>query len=449
MRKVRIHTFGCQMNVYDSERLLAGLVPLGFEATDEDCEADLIILNTCSVRGKPEAKVSSMLGRLAPLKSRNPNLRLAVGGCVGKQHGQELLDRIPYLDLVFGPDQVGSIGELVSRLYDDGGRLAQTAVEADRGKVFAVSNEEVVTGSSAFLSIMKGCNQFCAYCIVPFVRGREVSRDPDEILAQAQALVARGVREITLLGQNVNRYGLDRPGLPSFAQLLRQVHEVPGLQRLTFVTSNPGDCPEELIQCFADLPKLLSFFHLPLQSGSDQILSAMNRRYTRAQYFELVARLRAVRPEMHLSTDLIVGFPGETEAQFQETLSAARQIRWGSAFSFSYSVRPGTAAAKLPDDVPAAEKNRRLQELQEILDQCLHEGLVANVGSLASVLVEGESRRGDGQLQGRTHSNYIVNLRVPEELEGQIRPGMLVKVKIIRPLLHSLRGEALGLVDRR
>ena len=435
MKRLRIHTFGCQMNVYDSERMVELLAPLGYVLTEQNEDADLILINTCSVREKPEQKVLSLIGRLAPLK-RKKRVLLGVTGCVGRQLGDEFLRRAPAVDLVIGPDQVGRIADHVSRAEEGLGRLVATGDEEDPSRLFQRGGLEKGGGTSRFLSIMKGCDQYCSYCIVPFVRGREVSRTPESVLDEATTLLAAGARELFLLGQNVNRYGMDRPELPDFVTLLRRVHDLPGLARLSFVTSNPGDCPEELLRGFEELPRLSPYFHLPMQSGSDAVLKRMNRRYDRDRYFTLIERLREVRPGIHISTDLIVGFPGETEEDFEATLDAARRIRWGSAYSFAYSSRPGTRAAAWPDDVPRADKMRRLAVLQELLHAAMMEGLQSHVGRVVEVLVEGPSRRGEGQLTGRTDTNYVLNFSGG----GPDLIGGLVRVRVETAFKHSLAG---------
>ena len=436
MKRLRIHTFGCQMNVYDSERMAELLAPLGYEPTDRDEDADLILVNTCSVREKPEQKVLSLMGRLAPLKEIRPGLLLGVTGCVGRQHGEELIRQAPVVDLVIGPDQVGRIADHVGRLEEGLGPVIETGVEEDPSRMFQRGGVDEGRTASRFVSVMKGCDQYCSYCIVPYVRGSEVSRTPGSVMKEAKDLLAAGAKELVLLGQNVNRYGMNQADLPDFVTLLNRVHDLPGLRRLSFVTSNPGDCPDELLRAFGELPRLSPYFHLPMQSGSDAVLKKMNRRYDRTRYFEVAERLREVRPGIHLSTDLIVGFPSETEADFEATLDAARRVRWGSAYSFAYSTRPGTRAAKWPDDVQREEKMRRLTVLQDLLHTTMMEGLQAQVGRTVEVLVEGPSRRGNGQLTGRTDTNYVLNFTGG----GADRAGRIVRVRIEAAARHSLLG---------
>jgi tRNA-2-methylthio-N6-dimethylallyladenosine synthase len=420
--------------------MLENLGGLGYGATDVPEEAELVILNTCSVREKPEHKVQSMLGRLGRLQRNGASFKVAVGGCMGKQHGEKLLDSSPIVDLVFGPDQIGILPDLVAHITNTGERVCATDKELNPETLFRGGGTNISQRPSGFVSIMKGCDQFCSYCIVPHVRGRELSRKPAHIIHELRQLIDRGVKEVCLLGQNVNRYGVGDETLPSFAELLREVHDLEGLERLYFITSNPGDCPDELINCFTQLPKLLSHFHLPMQSGSDRILKLMNRRYDRAKYFELVAKLREARPDIHISTDIIVGFPTESDLDFEETMSAAAELRWGSSFSFKYSPRPGTVAAKMADDVPPLVKKERLTRLQTLLFSTMEETLEAHVGETVSVLVEGRSRQGEGQLTGRTNTNYIMNFDLPSGGQEAPKPGDVVNVKVIRACKHSLVG---------
>ncbi|MBM4353562.1 MAG: tRNA (N6-isopentenyl adenosine(37)-C2)-methylthiotransferase MiaB [Deltaproteobacteria bacterium] len=443
VRKVRIHTFGCQMNVYDSEHMLCNLAPLGFQSTLSDEDADLIILNTCSVREKAAAKVFSLLGRLKRHKRSRPGVLLAVAGCVAQQEQEELARRVPYVDIVLGPDQVPSIAELVEQAERTGGQVVATRFLSDPDGLFSQGAALVGNRVSAFVTVMKGCNQFCSYCIVPYTRGRESSKPADAVESEVRALVDSGVREIFLLGQNVNRYGMDREGWPRFSDLLRRVSAIEGVARLRFTTSHPADCTDDLVCCFAELPNLAPYFHLPLQSGSDSVLARMNRRYDLNHYRGRIERLRAICPGIHLSTDLIVGFPGETDEEFEATLRAARDLEFGSAFSFKYSPRPGTKAALLADDVPDAVKAERLEKLQAVLYSGMARAMGAHVGRIEPVLVEGSSVRSTspGQATGRTGTNYVVNFDVPGSVEEW--RGRMVPVRITAALPHSLAGEPL------
>ncbi len=443
-KKVRVLTFGCQMNVYDSEHLLQNLSQIGYRETEEEDDADIIILNTCSVRENAAQKVYSKLGRLKFLKRRNPHLLLVVAGCVAQQEQEALAKRVSFVDIVMGPDHISQVSQLVEEARRTGKQVVATRFEKDPERIF--SGVEGLTDEvpvSSFVTVMKGCNQFCSYCIVPHTRGREISKSPEAVLAEVQALLDRGAREIHLLGQNVNKYGMDRDEYPRFHELLAQVHDLKGLERIRFITSHPRDCPDELIACFETLPKLAPFFHLPLQSGSDRILEAMNRGYDFAHYRDRVEKLRAVSPKINISTDLIVGFPGETEEDFQCTLEAAKSVRWGNSYSFMYSPRPGTKAAKLPDDVPLLAKKERLEKLQRVLYDTMHEAMQLTIGTREEVLIEGPSSRPSTnseilQLTGRTGSGYIVNVDFPSDHVAV--PGEMVTVGIEESLAHSLYG---------
>jgi len=442
-RKVRIHTFGCQMNVYDSEHMLYNLAPLGFRSTDSDNDADLIIINTCSVREKAAAKVFSLLGRLKRKKRARPGLMLAVAGCVAQQEQEALARRVPYVDIVLGPDQVPSIAELVEQAQRTKSQVVATRFLNDPEALFARGAAIVGDRVSAFVTVMKGCNQFCSYCIVPYTRGREVSKPIEAVEGEIRALVDSGVREIFLLGQNVNRYGMEREGSPRFAELLRRVSAIDGVLRIRFVTSHPADCTDDLVDCFGQLPNLAPFFHLPLQSGSDSVLARMNRRYDLAHYRGRIERLRSICPDVHVSTDLIVGFPGETGAEFDDTMRAAEEIGFGSAFSFKYSPRPGTKAASLADDVPEDVKAERLEKLQSVLYDGMARVMHAHVGRIEPVLVEGRAVRSTSprQAMGRTGTNYIVNFDVPGTIEEW--RGRMVPVRIVMAYAHCLVGEPL------
>lgn len=444
-RLVKFYTFGCQMNVVDSRRMMRLLEAAGYEETGTEKDADLVVLNTCSVREKAAQKVYSLLGRLRRYKSSRPGFQLVVAGCVAQQEREQMAERVPFLDVVMGPDQVDRIVFLLKEAAEANRPVVQAHFRQSREELFPDSDDHKDEGAgqvSRFVTVMKGCNQFCSYCIVPYTRGREVSKFPRQIVAEVERAVERGVKEVTLLGQNVNRYGMDTDGLPSFAQLLRQVHDVEGLERVRFVTSHPADCTDELVDLFGQLPGLCPYFHLPMQSGSDRVLKLMNRRYTRAHYMGRVERLRQTCPDLHLSTDLIVGFPGESETDFEETMSAAQTIRWGSAFSFKYSPRPGTAAADLADDVPEEVKKRRLSQLQQLLYDTMQEAMVRHVGRVEDVLVERPSAYAyDGvtgpQFSGRSGTNYIVHF----PYAGSVDPvGKMVAVRIERALPHSLFG---------
>lgn len=448
MRKVFVHTFGCQMNVYDSRRMVQLLATSDeherYEETGSPEDADVIVINTCSVRAKPEDKVRSTLGRYAGLRQRRPGLLLVVTGCVAQQLQETLLRKAPAADIVVGPDHVAALPELLA----ESRRTAERAIRAEETPkdeyAFVEAAPAGEDGVTAMLTVMKGCDNYCSYCIVPYVRGREVSKPSEQVLREAQRLVEGGARELMLLGQNVNRYGMDRPGEPSFADLLRSVGALPGLARLRFTTSHPADCPPELVRCFGEVPTLCEYFHLPVQAGADTILERMRRRYSRAEYLDLVGRLREACPDIHISTDVIVGFPGESEADFAETLDLLAKVRFGSLFAFKYSPRPGTAAAELADDVTADEKARRLKAIHDLQTPITASYLAAHRGKEVEVLVEGTSRRGATQLTGRTRTNRIVNFALPDGEDPAAWTGRLVTVRVRRALAHSMRGDLVG-----
>lgn len=436
-KRFYLETFGCQMNVVDSERIVDLLRQIGYRQVPAAAEADLILLNTCSIRDKAERKVYGHLGRFKPLKDDNPALIIGVGGCVAQQEGERLLQKVPYLDLVFGTHNVHKLPEMVSRVEENRVRCLETEfLDRDtRLQLFPSRTEgDAVT---RFVTVMQGCDNFCSYCIVPHVRGREVSRPSAEIIEEVRQLAASGVREVTLIGQNVNSYGRKEPGELSFARLLRAVHAVEGIERIRFTTSHPKDLSEELIDCFGSLDKLCRHLHLPVQSGSGRVLRRMNRGYGRDRYLEQVRRLKAVCPEIRLTSDIIVGFPGESAADFEETLSLMAEVRYADVFSFLYSSRPGTAAAELPDDLGAAEKQERFDRLLALQEQVSREIWEGDCGRVLPVLVEGESRQGGGQLFGRTGWNRIVNFEGDQALVGQIVP-----VRITRNFRNSHLGEA-------
>lgn len=442
---VHIRTFGCQMNAYDSDRIGGLLESLGYRRTSTEQDADLIILNTCTIRDKAEQKVFSFLGRLGEIKTQRPNLIIAVGGCVAQQEGRAILRRAPYVDLVFGTHAVGRLPRLIEKVR----RLGRPVVDVtladglpdDRWLADRADSGRV----SRFVTVMQGCDNFCAYCVVPYVRGREASRPPQAIISEIQSLVASGAREVVLLGQNVNSYG-QKEGMCSFAELLARVNEVAGLERIRFTTSHPKDLSADLINAFRDLGKLCPHIHLPVQSGANAILSRMNRRYTREQYTDLIHRLREICPSIAVSSDLIVGFPGETDADFEQTLELIQTVAFDSLFAFVYSDRPQTPARHFADKVPPAIKRLRLQQLidrQARITRQRHEALV---GSTQVVLVEGvngAAPAGRPQWIGRTGCNKIVH--IPRALQftqpDQDLRGKLVQVQIRQGLAHCLQAQ--------
>jgi tRNA-2-methylthio-N6-dimethylallyladenosine synthase len=433
-----IETFGCQMNDRDSE-IMRQLLAATHELTDSMSSADAIIVNTCSIRDKAEQKAYSLLGALRKRKRENPGLLIAAAGCVAQQEGAKMLARMPHVDLVVGPQSIYRLPELFARA----GQQQKGIVATDSAKSFHIPPFLPVLQQGSpykrFVTIMQGCNNFCTYCIVPYTRGREISRRPEDVVAEVRHLAAGGVREVTLLGQNVNSYGNDQPpaARTGFAALLRQVAAIDGIERIRFTTSNPKDLSEELMRCFAELDKLCHHFHLPVQSGSNAILKRMNRRYSIEHYLEKVARLRGYCPDIALTTDIIVGFPGETEQDFQATMDLVETVRYHSAFSFKYSSRPPAKSCQFADTVSREEKERRLAVLQDRLTHITLERHSEYVGRRLELMVEGESRTGDGQWSGRSGTNHIVNFPCPHTL----MPGQLVTVTVREACLHSLRGE--------
>ncbi len=430
-KKLFIRTFGCQMNVADSEHMAQALA-LDYDLTDRPEEADLYLINTCAIRRKSEEKVLSLLGGLKALKQRRPRLILGVGGCVAQQEGARLLGLAPHLNLVFGTKGVSRLPELVRRAA-----AGERLVDVSLGPGFPTlpPRRWPAAPVQTLVTIMQGCDNFCTYCLVPYVRGREVSRPPDAILQEVADFLAAGGREVTLLGQNVNSYGRGLPEAITFAGLLRRLAELPGLQRLRFATSHPRDLSAELMAAFGELPALCEHLHLPVQSGSNRILAGMNRGYTREDYLKKAARMRQQCPGIALSTDLIVGFPGETEADFTQTLELMREAAFEQAFSFKYSPRPQTRAAALAEQVPEEIKAERLIRLQELQDELTRRAHARLVGQEQEVLVEGPSKRSDEELAGRLRTNQIVNFLGPRELVGS-----LVPVEILEAHPHSLKG---------
>lgn len=423
-----LETFGCQMNVVDSEQIVDLLRAMGYFPVDRAEAADLILLNTCAIRDKAERKVYGHLGRYKPLKAAKPGLILGVGGCVAQQQGEKLLKDLPYLDLVFGTHNVHRLPELVqaAETRRKRGHAVEFLDRETRLRLFPRrSGGAAVT---RFVTVMQGCDNFCSYCVVPLVRGREISRPSGEILDEIRALAESGVREVTLIGQNVNSYGVGLPGEPSFARLLTEVEGIDGISRIRFTTSHPKDLSDELIDCFGSLKKLCNHIHLPVQSGSDRILRLMNRGYTRDQYLEKVRSLRQARPDMRLTSDIIVGFPGETEEDFADTLRLVEEVRYADIFSFIYSPRSGTAASKLENPLTSGERQARFDRLLQVQEAISQDWRERDAGATLEVLVEGESRQGQGQLFGRTTWNRIVNFAGPRELIGQRVPVRVSRV---------------------
>jgi tRNA-2-methylthio-N6-dimethylallyladenosine synthase len=439
-KKLYIKTFGCQMNEYDSDRMADVLSATeGVVKTDSPEDADIILFNTCSVREKAQEKVFHDLGRVRLLKQAKPDLVIGVGGCVASQEGDAIVRRAPFVDVVFGPQTLHRLPQLIRTRRDSG--KPQVDVSFPEIEKFDALPPARVEGGSAFVSVMEGCSKFCTYCIVPYTRGEEISRPLGDVLAEIAGLAAQGVQEVTLLGQNVNAYRglMDDGETADFAFLLECVHEIPGIERIRYTTSHPREMTARLIEAYARLPKLVSHLHLPVQSGSDRVLAAMKRGYTVLEYKSVARRLRAARPDISLSTDFIVGFPGETEADFEATMKLIDEIGFDASFSFIYSPRPGTPAAELIDDTPQELKTRRLMRLQRRIEEQAQAISAAMVGTMQRILVEGVSKKDAGDLAGRTDNNRIVNFVGPAHAARLI--GRFVDVAITAALPHSLRGE--------
>jgi tRNA-2-methylthio-N6-dimethylallyladenosine synthase len=437
-KKLYIQTFGCQMNDQDSDKAATLLGRSGYEVTDDPEQADLILLNTCSIREKAAQKVCSQLGKFRALKQRNPRLLIGVGGCLAQQWGDRFFQRAPHLDLVFGTHQIHRIPEMVASLERSAGRQVETGF-TDHVRSLDLLADAPVEAVRAFVTIMQGCNNFCAYCVVPYVRGPEESRPLPEIVAEVHQLAKRGIREVTLLGQNVNSYGQTRQDGRDFVDLIRAINAIPGIHRIRFTTSHPKDLSPRLIDSFEEVPSLCEHIHLPVQSGSDRVLGLMNRGYTAQAYLEKVEMLRRACPDICITSDVIVGFPGETEEDFQATLALMKHVRFDNLFSFQYSEREGTAAVGMKQPVCSREKRERLQILQRLQAAHTFEKNGACIGRREEILVEGPSKTGKTDLTGRTRGNRIVNFRG----EGG-RIGKLLTVRITDAFQHSLRGEEDG-----
>jgi tRNA-2-methylthio-N6-dimethylallyladenosine synthase len=439
MKKFYIQTYGCQMNQYDSQRIARLLGGLDYAPTDAVENADLILLNTCSVRDKAEQKVYSALGAWKQYKERRAGVIIGVGGCVAQQEGESLLKRMPHLDLVFGTQNIHKLPEMIEEVEAHGGSVMEIAFYRDPSYLEDPVERIQVEGAKAYVTIMQGCNKVCSFCIVPHVRGREISRPSSSIVAEVRALASRGVKEVMLLGQNVNSYGKTMPNEISFAELLRQVDRIDGIRRIRFTTSHPHDLSPELIEAFATVDNLCEHLHLPVQSGSDSVLARMRRGYTRDEYVRRVERLRERCPEISLSTDIIVGFPGESEHEFNETVELLERLQYNDIFSFTYSPRPHTVSAKLySDDIPEKTKKDRLAAVQGLqLGISLRKNR-ESIGEIETILVEGRSRLKGGRVMGRTRGNRIVNTTGGEDLIGTFQ-----RVRITGATATSLIGEIL------
>lgn len=435
--KLFIKTFGCQMNDYDSGRMADLLREShGLELTEHAEEATVLLLNTCSIREKAQEKVFSQLGRWRPLKEQRPELVIAVGGCVASQEGELIRRRAPFVDIVFGPQTLHRLPQMLA----DAQQHQRASVDISFPEIEKFDNlpPPRVDGATAFVSVMEGCSKYCTFCVVPYTRGEEVSRPFDDVIAEVVTLAAQGVREVTLLGQNVNAYrGVSHDGVElDLALLIEYVAAVDGIDRVRFTTSHPVEFSDSLIQAYADVPELADHVHLPVQSGSDRILALMKRGHTVLEYKARIRRLRAVRPGLSLSSDFIVGFPGETDDDFEATMALIDAVRFDHSFSFIYSPRPGTPAAELPDDVPLEIKQQRLSRLQTRINELARQLSQSMVGSIQSVLVERPSRKDPAWLAGRTSNNRVVNFIGTAGLIGKF-----VDVRITEALPNSLRGE--------
>jgi len=452
--KLHVHTIGCQMNVVDSQRIAALLKPMDYTMVESPDQADLVVVNTCAIRAKAEQKVFSFLGRLAKLKARNPELIIAVGGCVAQQEGDRIMRRMPSVDLVFGTHAIARLPEHIARIKTRKQRYVDT--EMMRGiQEFDTPAWDGETGKvSQFVTIMRGCDNYCSYCVVPHVRGAEVSRKPENIIHEIKALVKKGIREVTLLGQNVNSYGI-KDGECAFPELLSRVNAVKGLCRIRFTTSHPKDLSDALIRVFGSMEKVCRHIHLPVQSGANRILKQMNRRYTRELYLEKIEKLRHRCPDIAISSDFIVGFPGESDREFQETLDLIREVGFDSLFAFMYSDRPSAPASRNPDKIPEKVKGERLQALLDLQEACNTARAAALIGSIEEVLIDGFSKKqgqthganrevGKGiQWTGRTSGNRIVNFTLDDRNSPAptFHPGDLVAVRIEKAFSHSLWGK--------
>ena len=435
-KKVFIKTFGCQMNEYDSDKMSDVLhAAEGYEPTQDISEADLILFNTCSVREKAQEKVFSDLGRVKHLKAKG--VLIGVGGCVASQEGAAIIARAPYVDVVFGPQTLHRLPDLLAKRATLG--KPQVDISFPEIEKFDHLPPARVEGASAFVSIMEGCSKYCSYCVVPYTRGEEVSRPFEDVLVEVAGLADQGVKEITLLGQNVNAYRGkmgESAGIADFATLLDYVHDIPGIERIRYVTSHPNEFTQSLIDAYARLPKLVNHLHLPVQHGSDRILMAMKRGYTAMEYKSTIRKLRAIRPDLAMSSDFIVGFPGETEDDFNKMMKLIDDVGYDTSFSFIYSPRPGTPAANIKDDTPHSVKLARLQRLQAAIDQSVEAISASRLGTIQRVLVEGAARKTPNALFGRTECNRPVVFTGPDRLIGQ-----LVDIRITEAPMRSLRGE--------
>lgn len=436
-KKLYIKTWGCQMNEYDSQKMGDVLdAYAGMQLTDKVEDADVILLNTCSIREKAQEKVFSELGRWKELKRHKPELVIGVGGCVASQEGAAIRERAPFVDMVFGPQTLHRLPEMIREVRREG----HAVVDISFPEIEKFDNlpEPRAEGPTAFVSIMEGCSKYCTFCVVPYTRGEEVSRPFDDVLAECAQLATQGVKEINLLGQNVNAYrgAMHDGGTADLALLIEFVAAIDGIERIRFTTSHPVEFTDRLIDAYRSVPKLASFLHLPVQSGSDRTLTAMKRGHTALEYKSKIRKLREARPDLCLSSDFIVGFPGESEADFEATMKLIRDVGFDQSFSFIYSARPGTPAASLPDDTPLEVKKERLYRLQELINSQARAISQSMLGSIQRILVEGHSAKDASELKGRTENNRVVNFKGGERLIGQ-----MIDIRITEVMPNSLRGE--------
>ena len=443
MAKLHITTWGCQMNEYDSSKMADLLNSThGLELTDKPEEADVLLLNTCSIREKAQEKVFSQLGRWKNWKKDKPNLTIGVGGCVASQEGEHIRERAPFVDIVFGPQTLHRLPEMINKIR--GGDRAIVDISFPEIEKFDRLPEPKAEGPTAFVSIMEGCNKYCSFCVVPYTRGEEVSRPVDDVLFEIAQLAEQGVREVNLLGQNVNAYRGETfdGGICTFAELLRLVAAIDGIDRVRYTTSHPIEFTDDIIEVYRDTPELVSFLHLPIQSGADRILTMMKRNHTALEYKAIIRKLREVRPNIQISSDFIVGFPGETAEDFEQTMKVIEQVNFDMSFSFIYSARPGTPAADIPDDVSEDEKKERLARLQQRINHQAMQFSRAMLGTEQRILVEGPSKKDIMELTGRTETNRVVNFVGTPDMIGKF-----VDVKITDVYTNSLRGEVVRTED--
>ena len=436
-RRIYIETFGCQMNQHDSDRIVGLMAAEGYAQTAQPNEADLIVVNSCSVRDKAEQKLRTAAGQMKKFKRERPDTIIALGGCVAQQEGQNLLDKVKHVDLVFGPDHLARLPELITKIRTDRVRLNETVFLGRSEYVFPDIKNEAPIQYSAFVNVMKGCDKYCSFCVVPMTRGPEVSRPADDIVREVQMLAAKGTKEVVLLGQTVNSYGrIRQQGQIPFHELLARVCDVTGIERVRFTSPHPAEFSPEQIQAFAELKELCPHMHLPVQSGSTRVLKAMRRGYSREKFIDICHRFKEAVPHAGLTTDIIVGFPGETEAEFEETLSLMEEVKFHAAFSFAYSERKGTKALNIEESVPPEDRLRRLHKLQALQERHTQDWLVSMVGNKETIMIEGPSKSDPTRSSGRSGNNRMVHV------DGVFAPGTFIDVKIVEAFKHSLFAQA-------